>query len=126
MSYFHFDSQEKHDFLSSAAVLECANCETTVGPIETYMTDDGKQLRLCGDCCETERRMEQRANELAALPSCDARQQIIDTATTTRGLTFGLVSHDLACVACASTRKTVQDDRLYVAPGAVCCEGKVA
>lgn len=108
MSYFNsdtIDTQEKADFYSSSNLLACANCDSTRGPIETIQTDDGQWLRLCGDCASAERDMEAKADGLCKLPACDARQQIIDGAETTRGLLNALVAHDQAC-SCA-TRKPV-------------------
>lgn len=100
MSYFNsdtLDSQEKADFYSYSALLDCANCGTTNGPIETIQTDDGQWLRLCGDCASAERDMEAKADGLCKLPACDARQQLIDSAETTRALVNVLTAHDMTC-----------------------------
>lgn len=65
--------------------------------------------------------------QLAALPSCDYRLMIIDRSETVQQLVNALRAHDQAqCIACSSTRKTVQSDRMYINPAAVCCEQGVA
>ena len=80
----------------------CENCGTTEGTIEQIWTDDGRKPLLCDDCAGEVRRLEKLADELAALPSCDLRQQIIDTAESTGELVNRLRGHDLAqCAACA-------------------------
>jgi hypothetical protein len=104
--------------------IECENCQTTSGCIETVFTDDGRKPLLCEDCADELRRVERLADELAAKPSCEFRQAIIDRAETTEGLVNALRAHDLVqCIACASTARTVADDRLLVNLAAVCCEG---
>ena len=89
MSYFNPTVEEN--------LLACVNCDTTNGPIETYMTYDGEQLPLCPGCCEAEAYTERLADQLAALPSCDVRQGLIDAAETTRGMVNALTAHDQAC-----------------------------
>ena len=80
----------------------CENCGMTEGTIEQIWTDDGRKPRLCEDCAAEVRRLEKLADELAALPSCEARQEIIDTAESTGGLVNRLRAHDMAqCAACA-------------------------
>ncbi len=104
----------------------CDGCARRDAALFDFSTDDGHNLRMCNECCAEERRIELRADELAALPSCDRRAMLIDLADTTRGLVNTLQAHDVSCAACASTRKTVAEDRMHVAPGAVCCEGQAA
>lgn len=120
MSYFEYDTHDKRHFETPRD--GCANCDRTDAILFDFSTDDGKQLRMCDDCCAEERGLELLADQLAAAPSCDRRAMIVDLADTTRGLVNQLQAHDLSCAVCASTRKTVSEDRLYVAPGAVCCE----
>lgn len=122
-----FSYDELHDL--PVAVQGCANCHGT--PAEGYSlsivhTDDGERLLLCDDCAQENSRMEKLADSLAALPSCEYRQSIIDAGLTVRQMVNALRAHDFLCVACGSTRKTVTDDRLYVRPDAVCCDRQVA
>jgi hypothetical protein len=96
------------DSLSSSAVNVCQNCGATHGYIEEIWTDDGRKPLLCEDCAEEVRRMEKRADELAAALGCPERQQILDTVDTTVGLVNRLRAHDMAqCAACASARASV-------------------
>jgi hypothetical protein len=74
-------------------LFECKNCQTTKGLIETHLTDEG-WIFLCDDCAEENHRMELQADQLAALPSCETRQQIIDNAETTMQLVNALRAHD--------------------------------
>lgn len=108
----------------------CFNCNTTpaLTDLNDYWPDDQpKAVRLCDDCMEEQQRVEAEANQLAALPSCEYRQMIIDCSETVQQLVNALRAHDQQqCFACSSTRKTVQSDRLYVSPAAVCCEQGVA
>lgn len=104
----------------------CGNCGETGFLVEIW-TDDGRRLLLCDDCAAEERRVETLADQLAAMPSCETRRQLIEDANTTAGLVNALRAHDLSrCVYCYSDRKAVQRDREYVNPDAVCCEGEVA
>jgi hypothetical protein len=82
----------------------CQNCGTRHDwyLLHEYQTDDGRTLNLCHDCCTEFARIEKLAIELAEMPSCEARQSIIDRAETTEILVNGLSAHDLRC-ACAST-----------------------
>ena len=86
----------------------CENCGTTEGAVEQIWTEDGRKPRLCEDCAAEVRRLEKLADELAALPSCDVRQRIIDTAESTGELVNRLRGHDLtpcaACTHCASRK----------------------
>lgn len=126
MSNPDIDFKEKADFFFSV-VPACANCKAT-GILNEYWTEDDRHLLLCDDCAEEEARTEKLADQLAAaeLPSCGIRQQVIESAETTRGLVNAVRAHDQVCACCASTRKTVTEDRLYVAPAAVCREGRAA
>jgi hypothetical protein len=56
---------------------------TTGGYVEEIWTDDGGKPPLCEDCAGEVRRLEKLADELAAAPSCQERQQILDTVETT-------------------------------------------
>ena len=95
----------------SAAVLACQNCGTTGGYIEEIWTDDGGKPLLCEDCAGEVRRLEKLADELAAAPSCQQRQQILDTVETTTELVNRLRAHDMVpCVACASARTSAALD----------------
>lgn len=86
----------------------CQNCGTTEGFIERIWTDDGTKPWLCEDCAEEVRRLEKLADELAAAPSCQERERILDTAETTAELVNRLRAHDMAqCAACASARASV-------------------
>jgi hypothetical protein len=108
----------------------CFNCKTTpaLADLNDYWPDDQpKPIRLCDDCMKEQQRVEAEADQLAALPSCDFRQMLIDRAETVGQLVNLLKAHDQAeCFSCASTRKAVQSDRLYLNPAAVCCEQGVA
>jgi hypothetical protein len=104
----------------------CANCGASQTLLFDYWTDDGLQLVLCEDCCEEERRIEKIADYLAGLPSCRVRQDIIDSAETTRSLVKALQAHDFGCEACGSTKKTGIEDRLFVTSAAICCGKAVA
>jgi hypothetical protein len=88
------NATEKRDFY---ALSECVNCQTTKGFLDTIQTDDGQTLLVCEECGDAIRQEEAKADELAALPSCDARQQIIDTATSTGNVVNRLKAHDLEC-----------------------------
>ncbi len=102
----------------------CQNCKATSDLYDYWPDDQPKSVLLCNDCCEAQAAVEAEANTLAALPSCDYRAMLIDRAETVQQLVNVLKAHDqAACIACSSTRKTVQSDRLYVNPAAVCCEG---
>ena len=92
----------------------CENCGTTEGFIERIWTDDGTKPWLCEDCAGEVRRLEKLADELAAAPSCQEREQILDTAETTAELVNRLRAHDMAqCAYCASarTRVAASDER---------------
>ena len=91
-----------------AVEKRCENCGATEGFIERIWTDDGAKPLLCEDCAEEVRRLEKLADEWAMLPSCQEREQILDTAETTAGLVNRLRAHDMAqCAACASARARV-------------------
>jgi hypothetical protein len=124
MSYLtsEYDLHDKIYFNENAPD-GCASCDRTDAVLFDITTEDDQHLRMCGECCDEERRIERLADELAAMPSCDTRAMIIDLGETTRALVNQLQAHDMSCAACASTRKTVQSDRLHVNPAAVCCEG---
>jgi len=97
--------------LAAAAVLACPHCGTTGGYIEEIWTDDGGKPMLCEDCAGEVRRLEKLADELAAAPSCQQRQQILDTVETTTELVNRLRAHDLVpCAACASARTSAAID----------------
>jgi hypothetical protein len=105
----------------------CENCGTTRGFIDECWTDDGRKPMLCEDCTSEVRRMEVLADELAAKPSCEARQALIDKAQSTEQLVNVLRGHDqIECFACLSTRETAVTDRLFVDAAAICCAGKAA
>lgn len=126
MNFDHIDFDEGRDY---AAPPKCFNCQakSTNGTwLSEYTTETGEEILLCDECREEEARVERKADELAKLPSCDYRAMIVDQAHSSRELANLLEAHDLYCEACRSTRKTVQDDRLYVQPAAVCCEGRAA
>ena len=96
---------------ASAAVLACHHCGTTGGYIEEIWTDDGGKPLLCEDCAGEVRRLEKLADELAAAPSCQQRQQILDTVETTTELVNRLRAHDMTpCIACASARTSAALD----------------
>lgn len=100
---FSFDELHDEPFLSPA----CANCGQT-GDFSEVWTDDGRRLELCDDCAAEERRMERLADQLAALPSCETRQRIIESAATTAGLVNALRAHDLArCASCCCDMREV-------------------
>ena len=83
----------------------CENCGTTEGFIERIWTDDGTKPWLCEDCGGEVRRLEKLADELAAAPSCQQRERILDTAEITAELVNRLRAHDMAqCADCASVR----------------------
>jgi putative hemolysin len=106
----HMTNAQAHS-LASAAVLACQNCGTTGGYIEEIWTDDGGKPLLCEDCAGEVRRLEKLADELAAAPSCQQRQQILDTVETTTELVNRLRAHDMMqCVACASARTSAALD----------------
>jgi hypothetical protein len=91
------------EFIQGWAVENrCENCGATEGIIEQIWTDDGTKPLLCEDYAEEVRRLEKLADEWAMLPSCQEREQILDTAETTAGLVNRLRAHDMAeCAACA-------------------------
>jgi hypothetical protein len=121
------NAQEKRDS-DCAAVNACTNCETTRGYLNTiWINDSAFPVLLCEDCAEEVHRIEAEADRLAALQSsCDRRALLIDRAQTTGELVNLLRAHDMECVICGSTRKTVVSDRLYVNSAAVCCNLEVA
>jgi protein-arginine kinase activator protein McsA len=81
--------------------FECTNCKTTQGLIETHITNEG-WVYLCDDCAAEDQRMEVLAEQLAASPSCEARQRLMDTAETTGDLVNRLRAHDqTACNMCS-------------------------
>jgi hypothetical protein len=102
MSHSDYDLHDKRYFETP---VSCQNCNTTRGPIDTISTDDGETLRLCEDCCEETRRIEALADQLAGMPSCEIRQQLIEMAETVRGMVHGLRAHDMAC-SCSTVRKS--------------------
>jgi hypothetical protein len=111
--------------MSGYGTIKCENCGTRRGLVEELWTADGRKPLLCEECAESVRALEAEADTLAELPSCEARQRIIDRAESTEGLVNALRAHDMIqCAACASTARTVADDRLYCNPAAVCCEGE--
>jgi hypothetical protein len=115
------DAEEGRDEVASYG---CKNCGATTNLTDFWPDDQPKPVTLCEDCCEAQAAVEAEADRLSALPSCDYRLMIIDRSETVQQLVNALRAHDMTpCFACASTRKTVQTDRLYVNPAAVCCEG---
>jgi hypothetical protein len=81
----------------------CQNCSATDGDITQIWTDDGTRPWLCDDCAQEVRRLERAADELASVPSCELRQQILDTLETTAQLVNRLRAHDMSqCAGCAS------------------------
>ena len=112
MDAFDIDTQERHDFHAPYA-LECVNCHSSSGLVEAYWSVDGTKLPLCEACAEEERSIEERADELAKLPSCEERQGIIDSARSVRELAHRLKAHDQRC-ACvgrkqAGTSKSIEE-----------------
>jgi len=101
------NAQEKADFYAPTHC--CVNCKTTRGFLNSiWLNDSEKPVLLCEDCAEEAHRIEQEAEALTAMPSCEARQRIIDEAASTGELVNRLRAHDLAqCVACAAGRKSV-------------------
>jgi hypothetical protein len=94
----YIDSDEGRD---CTAVPECFNCHQKSGITEMF-TADGREVFACDDCGDEQRRIEKQADELAKLPSCAVRNNIIDNAPTTQQLVNQLRAHDqAACSACA-------------------------
>jgi DNA-directed RNA polymerase subunit M/transcription elongation factor TFIIS len=102
------DSDEAREFPTRR---QCSNCEANERDgfyITEAWGDDGKNVLLCDDCREEQERVEKQADELVKLPSCEARQRIIDEATTTGGLVNALRAHDMHCPVCGGKRKPVE------------------
>ena len=105
-SWSGLEDINEEDAVASVAINVCQNCGTGRGPIEQIWTDDGTKPLLCEDCAAEVRRLEKRADELAAAPGCPHRQQIVDTAESTAELVNRLLAHDMAdCVGCSSVRR---------------------
>jgi hypothetical protein len=107
----------------SAAVATCGNCGRT-GRRLTYLADWSHMS--CDDCAAEGEHVEEEIVRLSS-PLCPEQATIMNTAETIGELANRLRAHELTeCVACASTGKTVIEDRLHVNPAAICCEGEVA
>jgi hypothetical protein len=92
-----------------------------------YTLPENVNLLLCDDCITEQKKVETAADELAVLPSCEARQRIVERPNkTVQQLVNALLAHDLGCAECASTRKAAQEDRTSVTPAAVKSDGRVA
>ena len=87
------------------ATPECENCGSTQVLPNRIWTDDGRKLRLCEECAETERRMEALAHQLAAKPSCEERERILDDCQFTSEVVNRLTAHDMACIICRPAPK---------------------
>src|SRR5580658_8937573 len=62
--------------------------------------------RLCEDCAEEVRHLEEVADELTAMGGCEERQAMVDRAETTGGLVNRLRAHDMSpCNACTARRR---------------------
>jgi hypothetical protein len=117
----------EHPLVFSAGIASCENCGTRQGCIETIWTDDGTKPSLCEDCAEEVQRLEKLAHELAVLPSCPQRQQILDHTDTTEVLVNRLRAHDMAqCADCATllARAAAATESAYAMPPNA--SGKVA
>jgi hypothetical protein len=115
------------DSLDSSAGRACENCGVTGGYLDQIWTDDGTKPRLCEDCAGEVRRLEKQADELALVPSCEQRQQILDTAETAAALVNRLRAHDMSqCAACAAMRARVAAATENESAKSVCGSGKVA
>jgi len=92
-----------HDFTASKA---CYNCNATAAHgtwLSEYMLPDGTEVLACDDCIVERERMEREGNEMAAKPSCEERQRIIDRAQSTAQLVNALRAHDqTGCLGCAA------------------------
>lgn len=102
MSYFN-------PTIEADAPLGCINCGSTENLMDIWPDDSDKSVRACYDCCEEIRRVEAIADQLAALPSCDVRQAIIDNTDTTRIMVNALTAHDQAC-GCAKRKMPHSSD----------------
>jgi hypothetical protein len=110
-----------------AVEKRCENCGITEGFIERIWTDDGTKPLLCEDCAEEVHRLEKLADEWATWPSCQEREQILDTAETTAGLVNRLRAHDMAqCAACGSAGARVAARAEAENSASPCRQGKVA
>lgn len=79
----------------------CLNCNATSNLNDYWPDDQPKAVLLCDDCMEAQQRLEKQADELAALPSCECRQMLIDHAETVQQLVNSLRSHDQqGCMLC--------------------------
>jgi hypothetical protein len=96
-TFGRFTSIPEQTYTSSYA---CENCGSTRGDIGTIFTDDGRKPMLCEDCRDEVRRLEAKADFLAAKPGCEERQGIIEKAETTEWLVNTLECHDITCRQC--------------------------
>jgi hypothetical protein len=103
----------------------CANCQSPdsiTNPVETHMIE-GAWTPLCDECMEERQRIERKADELAALPSCDYRAMIIDREQSAAVLVNALRAHDLSC-SCTIRKPIVAELVAVMAPAVL--EGGIA
>lgn len=94
---------------------EPATCGSCGHPVASLHPCTWDRDLMVGECCRV------RSDDLPSEPICPALRAMLMQAETAGELPGLVKLHAITCVHCASDQATVQTDRLYVNPDAVCC-----
>ena len=112
------------DYTTSAPLEEPLRCNSCLKEVKELFpcTWDPENVGLVGECCLV------HDDDLAPEePLCPAADLVIAMAHTGHELLALLKAHAAECAACGSTKKTVQDDKVYLEKAdAVRCGKEVA
>lgn len=107
----YIDADEGREFATSKACYNCGAKSSDGTWLSEFCTYEGTEVLACDECIAEERRIEAEGDRLAALPSCEERQRIIDHSETVQVLVNALKAHDqTGCADCAAVPVPVCDD----------------